>query len=191
MLLGCVIKTIKVGYCQKKIFLSTNNLIDCDLGEAEFLSEFFHSVCTHDDKNTPIFANRTGSVMPTPIFTVADVKLTLTETKSSTSCGPDGVSPLFLKKFPELSELLFNLFNMFIQQGCVSRVWKSAKVILIFKGKGSMLEVKNYRSISLTSVNSKTLERLVLSKIMSYLKSENVLSTSQSSFRPGLATISN
>ena len=156
---------------------NTNNLINCDLGKAELFSEFFRSVYTLDDNCSPIFANRTYSVMPNPIFTVADVKRALMETKSSNSCDSDGVPPLFLKMSLELSEPLCNLFNMSIQQGCVPKVWKIAKVIPIFEGKGSMLEVKNYRPISLTNVYCKTFERLVRSKIMSYLESENLLST--------------
>ena len=127
--------------------------------------------------------------MPNPIFTGADVKRALMDTKSSTSCGPDGIPPLFLKMFPELSEQLCSLFNMTIQQGCVPKMWQIAKFIPIFKGKGSMLEVKNYRPISLTSFYCKTLERLVRSKIMSYLESENLLSTCQSGFRSGLSTL--
>ena len=88
--------------------------------------------------------------MPNPIFTIADVKRVLMETKSSTSCSPDGVPPHCLKMFPELSEPLCNLLNMSIQQGCVPKVWKIAKIIPIFKGKDSMLEVKNFRPINLT-----------------------------------------
>ena len=140
-----------------------------------------------------MYVNRTYSVIPNPIFTVADVKRTLMDTKSSTSCGPDGVPPLFLKMFPELSEPLRSPFNMSIQvsiqQGCVPKVWKIAKVIPIFKGKGSRLEVKNYRPISLTNAYCKTLERLVRSKIMSYSESENLLFTCQSGFRSGLSTL--
>ena len=149
---------------------NTNNLIDCDLGKAELFSEFFHSVYTLNDNSSPIFASRTYSVMPNPIFTIADVKHALMDTKSSTSCGPDGGPPLFLEMFPELNEPLCSLFNMSIQQDCVPKVWKIAKVIPIFKGKGSMLEVQNYRPIGLTNIYCKTLERLVRIKIMSYLE---------------------
>ena len=78
---------------------------------------------------------------------------------------------------------------MSIQQGCVPKVRKIAKVIPIFKGKGSMLEVKNYRPISHTIVYCKTLERLVRGKIMFYLELENLLSTCQSGFRSGLSTL--
>ena len=115
---------------------NTNNLIDCDLGKAKLFSEFFHSVHTLDDNSSPIFASRTYSVMRNHIFTDEDVKSALMDTKSSTSCGSDGVPLLFLKMFPEVSEPLCSLFNMSIQQGCVPKVWKIAKVIPIFKSKG-------------------------------------------------------
>ena len=127
--------------------------------------------------------------MPNPIFTVADVKRALIETKISTSCGPNGVPPPFLKMFPALSEPLCNLFNMSIQKDCVPKMWKITKVIFIIKGKGSMLEVKNHRPISLANVYCKTLERLVRSKIMSYLESESLLSTCQSDFTSRLSNL--
>ena len=78
---------------------------------------------------------------------------------------------------------------MSIQQGCVLKVWKIAKVIPLFKGKGSMLEIKNYQLISFTNAYCKILGRLVRSRISSYLESENLLSTCQFSFRSGLSTL--
>ena len=44
--------------------------------------------------------------MADPIFTVADVKRALMDTKRSTFCGHDGVPSLFLKMFPEMSKPL-------------------------------------------------------------------------------------
>ena len=67
--------------------------------------------------------------------------------------------------------------------------WKVATVIPIFKGKGSSLDTKNYRPISLTNVYCKTLEKLLREKLLSYLESENLLSSAQSGFRPGLSTL--
>ena len=55
----------------------------------------------------------------------------------------DGIPPLFLKKFSELSEPMCNLFNISKQQGYVPiKNGKSLKLYLYDKGKGSMLEVK-------------------------------------------------
>jgi hypothetical protein len=143
----------------------------------------------NDDNNSPVFGKRTNSVLPTPIFTPPEVRKVLAESNSSSSCGPDGCPPIILKKFPELCTPLCDLFNMSLQQGSVPKAWKVAKVIPIYKGKGSALDVKNYRPISLTNVFCKTLERLIRGKIVSFLQSENLLSPCQSGFRAGLSTL--
>ena len=112
LLSGCIKNLFNYSKSRLHLFVNigpiknnTNNLIDCDLGKAELFSEFFHSVYTHLTITALLF-NRTYSVMPNPIFTVADVKRALMDTKSSTFCGHDGVSSLFLKMFPELSKPL-------------------------------------------------------------------------------------
>ena len=108
---------------------NTNNLIDYDLGKAKLFSEFFHSVYTLDNNSSLIFANPTYSVMPNPSFTDADVKRALMDTKSSTSCGPDGVPPLFLKIFPELSEPLCSLYSTCL---CYFFNYTKYKMLLFF-----------------------------------------------------------
>jgi hypothetical protein len=127
--------------------------------------------------------------MTTPSFSPSEVRKALIDSKNSSSCGPDGCSSLFLKKFPELCLPLCDLFNMSIQQGQVPKAWKIANIIPIFKGKGSRLDVKNYRPISLTNVFCKTLEKLIRSKILIHLESNNLLSPCQSGFRAGLSTL--
>ena len=158
-------------------------LVENDLDKAELFNDFFHSVYISDDDNAPPFENRTNVIMPTPTFTRADVKRALSESKNSSSCGPDGCPPLLLKKFPELCEPLCDIFNMSLVQGYVPAAWKVAHVTPIYKGKGSVLDITNYRPISLTNVFCKTLERLIRGKIMSHLESNNLLSTAQSGFR--------
>ena len=113
--------------------------------------------------------------MPTPIFSVTDTRKSLSVSSTSISCGPYGVPPLHLKKFPELCSPLCNLFNMSLQQGYVPKTWKTEKIVPIYKGKGSTLEVNNYRPISLTNVFCKTLERLIRCSIVSHLEFEKLL----------------
>ena len=127
--------------------------------------------------------------MPTPIFSVTDTRKSLSVSSTSISCGPDGVPPLHLKKFPELCSPLCNLFNMSLQQGYVPKTWKTENIVPIYKGKGSTLEVNNYRPISLTNVFCKTLERLIRCSIVSHLEFEKLLSPCQSGFRSGLSTL--
>ena len=156
---------------------------------ADLFNNFFYSVFVPNDGNSPLFRPRTDKAMPTPIFSVTDIRKSLTASSTSISCGPDGIPPLLLKKFPELCFPLCDLFNMSLQQGCVPKAWKTANIVPIYKGKGSTLEVNNYRPISLTNVFCKTLERLIHGSIVSHLEFENLLSPCQSGFRPGLSTL--
>ena len=56
-------------------------------------------------------------------------------------------------------------------------IWKFANVMPLFKG-GTHSSPSNYRPISLTSVSSKTMERLLVSQLYAYLDSNNLLSVS-------------
>ena len=114
--------------------------------------------------------------MPTPIISVTDIRKSLTASSTSISCGPDGIPPLLLKKFSELCSPLCDLFNMSLQQGCVPKAWKTAKIVPIYKGKGSTLKVNNYHPISLTNVFCKTLERHIRGSIVSHLEFEKLFS---------------
>ena len=140
---------------------SCGHQVTDDSDKAEAFNDFFHSVYTHDDGTFPVFNKRTESIMPTPVLSVDEVRRVLMESKSSYACGPDGSPPIFLKKFTELCSPLCILFNMSLQQGRTPMAWKVATVIPIFKGKGSSLDTKNYRPISLTNVYCKTLEKLL------------------------------
>ena len=145
--------------------------------------------CHMDDGDSPPFHPHTDKAMPTPIFSVSDIRKSLSASSSSILYGFDGIPLLLLKKFCELCSTLCDLFNMSLQQGCVRKVWKTANIVLIYKSKGSTLAVNNYRSFSLTNVFCKTLERLIRSCIVSHLESEKLLSPCQSGFRLGLSTL--
>ena len=65
---------------------------------------------------------------------------------------------------------------------------KIIKVIPIFKNKGSNQDVNNYRPISLLSNIDKIFEKLVYSRLMSFLSKHNVISNSQFGFRKNHST---
>ena len=76
------------------------NLFDNKFSKAELLNAFFQNFYLNDDGDSPVFFNRTDVIMPTSLFTIDYVKKALAASNSSTSCGPDGCPPIFLKKFP-------------------------------------------------------------------------------------------
>jgi hypothetical protein len=138
----------------------------------------------------PSFDPRTAAVMDLPVFIPEKVRAALIESKNSNSCGPDGCPSMILKHYPELCIPLSTIFNMSMKQQLVPNAWKLANVIPIYKGKGSRLDVENYRPISLTNVFCKLMEKLISKKIINFLDTNNLLSSAQSGFRSSRSTLS-
>lgn len=69
-----------------------------------------------------------------------------------------------------------------------AKEWKLSNIIPVFKGQGNSSSVSCYRPISLLSLPSKVLERVVHNRLMSYILSNNILSSHQFGFRPGSST---
>lgn len=64
---------------------------------------------------------------------------------------------------------------------------KKAAIIPVFK-KGDPHNVENYRSISLLSIFSKIIEKIVYNRIFNFLNQNNILIDCQHGFRPGHST---
>ena len=106
----------------------------------------------------------------------------------SKATGPDGIPARVLKRCAaELSQPLSQLFSLCFQRGTQPSLWKTANVVPIHK-KRSRTAVQNYRPVSLLSVLSKVMEKVVNRRIMTYLEKENLLSKHQFGFRTDLGT---
>ena len=79
------------------------------------------------------------------------------------------------------------IFNRSICEGVFPEKLKLAKVSPVFK-KGNKSDMNNYRPISVLSVFSKILERIVYKRVYSFLEENNILYGSQFGFRKGLST---
>ena len=90
------------------------------------------------------------------------------------------VYPVKLLKIasPIIVPYLVNIINISFKTGCFPDAVKLAKVIPIFKA-GSKLDINNYRPISLLSVFSKIIEKLMHSRLCSFLEAHNVIYNSQ------------
>ena len=68
-------------------------------------------------------------------------------------------------------------------KSCFPDCWKVSSVVPVFKNVGERSTAKNYRPVSLLSVVSKVLEKLVNNRIVDHLEKCGLFSDSQYGFR--------
>ena len=108
--------------------------------------------------------------------------------KINTASGPDGVSSQMLRATAgAITPAITSIFNKSLEQSKVPVDWKISYVTPIPKS-GDLSLVSNYRPISLLSLISKILERIIHNKISHFLYSNNLLSNCQFGFRPQSST---
>ena len=83
-----------------------------------------------------------------------------------------------------ITPILSHVVSASLSQGIFPEELKVAKVIPLHKG-GSRSEASNYRPISLLSCFSKIYEKVVQKRLVSHLKTNNILYASQYGFRTG------
>lgn len=103
----------------------------------------------------------------------------------SAACGYDDVSSSILRGTAwNVVDILSHLVNLSFQSGVFPEALKKAVVVPIHK-KDNKRNVENYRPISLLSVFSKLYEKLMKSRLVSFLSKHNFLSDHQFGFREG------
>ena len=113
----------------------------------------------------------------------------LKKIKSKDSCGIDGISSRVLKSLPSnFIEALTNIFNHSMSEGYFPSHFKSAKIVPIYKKKGSRKSEENYRPISLLCSMSKLLEKLVHKRVSKFLEKMNFFPNTQFGFRKNMST---
>ena len=106
----------------------------------------------------------------TPSFTPADTKEAIRLAKSSTAIGPDGMCTLHLKKLVQGAiNYLINISNLSISTGQIPEIWHKAIIILILNPATDNNIGKNWRPFSLLCPAAKTLEELLLPKILTHI----------------------
>ena len=168
-----------------------NNLLYDNVDKANAFNVYFQSVFTHDNGLLPDFAKRVNANMAPITFSVNDVRSVLKLAGTLFTISPDGFPAYILSKLAcELAQPICILFNMSLSQDVTLDCWKLANIIPIYKGRGSRVDVKNYRPISLTSVFCKAMEKLLKNIIIDFLDNNNLISSCQSGFRSVRSTLS-
>ena len=128
-----------------------------------------YSVTKEDIMELPTLPNKDVKQQLTDIsFTCEDVLKLLQGLKPDKLPGTDMIHPRVLKECAhQLAHPLFRLFRTSLDEGNVPKDWKSGNKIPIYK-EGSRTSVDNYRPVSLTSVISKVMEKLLRKPLLDH-----------------------
>ena len=86
-----------------------------------------------------------------------------------------------MRKATIITKPLAYIISLSLQSGSVPMEWKAAKVIPLLKS-GPMVELDNYRPISILPVLSKILKRIVYKQLLSHLENMVCCHLSSSDF---------
>ena len=107
--------------------------------------------------------------------------------KSSKAIGPDGISPLEMKKLgPNAIKFLTHTYRQTVNQATIPKLWKTGRIIPLLKPKKVADASKSYRPISLLSPAAKILEKIILPDLSAAIP----LKDHQHGFRQARSTVS-
>ena len=172
------------------VLLDSNGMVITDPTLiAQELNNYFASVYTIDNNNTPAFDRRNGATeLSFVYFDINSVCNVLKSLNSSTSVGPDNIPNIFLKKmFTFLASPLARLYEQSFIVNFIPDCWKLARIVPLHK-KGPTNVASNYRPISLTSNICKVMEKIIGAQIWKYFTEHDLISKKQFGFQKNSST---
>eukprot|EP00116_Pleurobrachia_bachei_P001743 sb/3462005/ len=119
-------------------------------------------------------------------FTREELRVARKQLKSGKAAGEDGISPEIVK-YVDTDEIILDMCNNALMNKNIPDQWRHQNIMPVPK-KGDLTRVENYRGIALSSVISKTLNRLIRNRMTPAF--EEILRPEQNGFRPGRSTSS-
>ena len=159
--------------------------------KAKLFAENFSLKSNLDDLSVslPVFPSRTNLKLHNISVTPKMVRKVVMNLDLSKASGPDCISVVLLKNCERaLSYILAELFNKYLKESCFPDCLKVSSVVPVFKNVGERSTAKNYRPVSLLSVVSKVLEKLVNNRIFGHLEKCSLFSDFRYGFRSSRST---
>ena len=166
---------------------AAGHLVVANQDKAALLAEHFSGKMSTDDpeRQPPRLTRLCDQSLETLVVDEAEVSRLLRAVNTKKAPGPDDVSPFLLKHCAEaLSKPLTHIFRQCLSSGTWPAAWKEARVTPVHKKKDKS-DPANYRPISLLSVMSKILERVIAEHLTRHLEEHHLLSPQQYGFRKG------
>ena len=118
--------------------------------------------------------------------TQMEVLQAMKELGNSSSSGMDGVDSISLKAIaPQIFRAMTHIVNLSVNGSTFANKWKLATVVPIHKGKKLPRNLtSSYRPISMLTVTSKIVERIIQKQLLEHLLKNKLLNMNQHSYRP-------
>ena len=163
--------------------LDNNRVVSDDVERAELLNRTFTSKFSNPEVD--FYPKAPSTDLPhLTRFEISETQViaAIDQLKNHKACGPDSISARVIKECAnQLKVPLTILFRRSVSEGVFPTRWAEANVVPIHK-KGSRKDPSNYRSISLTSLFGKLLERCVCGELLKHV--QPALSPCQHGFVP-------
>lgn len=127
------------------------------------------------------------SVMLSP-STPTEIQTIIMQLKNDAAAGDDGIKALPLKyTAPIISPVLSHIINAMFQSGDYPEELKIAKVTPVHKG-GNVLDINNYRPISVLPIFSKIFEKAMNNRLVSFFEKHHIITSAQYGFQKKKST---
>ena len=161
--------------------------------KAEMLADFFSSVHVRekpfDPEELTIKAPIVLEEMTKLQIEASAVYKKLKNLNVAKSPGPDKLHPrVWYELGGVVSSYLADVYNRSLSEGKLPYDWKCGEVVGLYK-KGSRMDVRNYRPVSLTCIACKVMESLIKDHLMNYFNRNNLFSSRQFGFLKKRSTI--
>ena len=114
----------------------------------------------------------------------------ITFLKKDKSPGIDFILNEFIKNCPDkLIHVIVLLFNLVLESGFIPTDWTIGIIKVLYKNKGDINDVNNYRGITLLSCLGKLFTSVINNRLYNYLTTENIIGSEQVGFRPKHSTL--
>lgn len=119
-----------------------------------------------------------------------EIKNIIKKANNRKTPGADGISNIALKNIPTKTLVqLTNIINSIIKTNYFPTKWKTATVVPLPKPGKNKEFISSYRPISLTSILSKTTEKVILSRLHNINNKRQLIINEQFGFRPKHNTV--
>ena len=177
--------------------LIVNNKIITNKQEiSDQMNKYYCNVGTNISTSIPNNHISYKKYMPTPLsstifmepVTKQEILTIINKLNINKGPGPDGIhTKLITEVAEEIILPLEHIYNMSILTGVVPSELKIARVIPIYK-KGEKSDCSNYRPISMLNIFNKILEKLVFTRVISFLNKNKIIYNNQFGFRSNHST---